>query len=276
MNNLVTRTITGIAFIAVMLACLLLNQYLFGALVLFLTVCMLHEFYSMSMERRHPVSRIFAILAGVAAVGLIFFKCALGLPSKYLSLMVLPLIGVIVSSLFTKDKVNMDDYAYIFAGLLYIAAPLSLSNLVAFRGGEFDAHMLLFFFILIWCSDIGAYCIGTAFGQKAGSKKLAPEISPKKSWMGFWGGMAFCILAAVILRLVGLLDLPMLHCVALATIIHCGGVCGDLFESLWKRHFNIKDSGNVIPGHGGLLDRFDSTLVAVPLGAIYLSILSLF
>lgn len=276
MNNLTVRTLTGIGFIAVMLACLLLNEWLFGALVVFLTLTMLHEFYTMSMGHRHFPARFFASLTGTSAVVLIFFMFTLDLHSKYLSLMVLPIIGVIVSALFDKDKEMMDDYAYILAGLLYIAAPLSLSNLIAFRGGHFDTHMLLDFFILIWCSDIGAYCIGTAFGQRENSRKLAPSISPKKSWMGFWGGMAFSICAALILKAVGLLDLQILHCIALAAIVHCGGVCGDLFESLWKRHFSVKDSGKVIPGHGGLLDRFDSTIVAVPLGAIYLSLLSLF
>ena len=276
MNNLTTRTIAGIGFIAVMLVCLLLNEWLFGALAVFLTVTMLHEFYAMSMGHRHRPARFFAALAGISAVVLIFFMFTLDLHSKYLSLMVLPIIGVAISALFDKDKAMMDDYAYILAGLLYIAAPLSLSNLIAFRGGQFDAHMLLVFFILIWCSDIGAYCIGTAFGQKENSRKLAPSISPKKSWMGFWGGMAFSILAAGLLKAVGILDLPLVHCFILAAIVHCGGVCGDLFESLWKRHFSVKDSGKVIPGHGGILDRFDSTLIAVPLGAIYLSLLSLF
>ena len=166
----------------------------------------------------------------------------------------------------------MLHYAFIIFGIAYIAGPLSLSNQVAFSGGAFNATLLLCFFILIWCSDIGAYVIGTAFGQKENSRKLAPAISPKKSWVGFWGGMAFCILAALLLRASGLLDYPLLHCCILAVILHCGGVCGDLFESLWKRHFGIKDSGNVIPGHGGMLDRFDSTLIAMPLGALYLSL----
>ncbi|MBO4595056.1 MAG: phosphatidate cytidylyltransferase [Bacteroidales bacterium] len=276
MSNLTTRTVAGIGFVAVMLACLLLNEWLFGALVVFLTVTMLHEFYAMSMEHRHRQARIFAMIAGVSAVVLIFCMFTLDMHSKYLSVMVLPIIGVLFCALFDKHKDQMDDYAYILAGLLYIAAPLSLSNLVAFRGGQFDAHMLLDFFILIWCSDIGAYCIGTAFGQKENSRKLAPSISPKKSWMGFWGGMAFSIVAAGILKAVGILDLPWVHCFLLAAIVHCGGVCGDLFESLWKRHFKVKDSGKAIPGHGGMLDRFDSTLVAVPMGAIYLSLLSLF
>ena len=276
MSNLVTRTLTGAAFIAIMLACLLINEYLFALLAVTLTASMLYEFYSMSMGDRHLLSRILAIIAGVSAVLLLFFNCASGMPAKYISLIAIPVFGAIASSILEKKDGSMDDYAYLLAGLLYIAAPISLSSLMVFRSGAFDAGMLLFFFVMIWSSDVGAYCIGTAFGQKENSRKLAPHISPKKSWVGFWGGMAFSIAAFLVLSALDLMDLPVVHGIVLAIIIHCGGVCGDLFESLWKRRFGVKDSGNVIPGHGGVLDRFDSSLIAVPLGAIYLSILSLF
>lgn len=276
MSNLVTRTLTGAAFIAIMLACLLVNEYLFALLAVTLTASMLYEFYSMSMGDRHLLSRILAIITGVSAVLLIFFNCASGMPAKYISLIAIPVFGAIASSILEKKDGSMDDYAYLLAGLLYIAAPISLSSLMVFRSGAFDAGMLLFFFVMIWSSDVGAYCIGTAFGQKENSRKLAPHISPKKSWVGFWGGMAFSVAAFLVLSALDLMDLPVVDGIVLAIIIHCGGVCGDLFESLWKRRFGVKDSGNVIPGHGGVLDRFDSSLIAVPLGAIYLSILSLF
>jgi len=177
-----------------------------------------------------------------------------------------------ISSVLCHDKVHIDDIAYIFTGLVYIAAPLSLSNVIAFRDGDFSGRWLLIFFILIWCSDVGAFCIGSLASRHHECKKMAPEISPKKTWAGFWGGLIFCILAAIVLNCTSLMDIPLLHCVALAAIVHCGGVFGDLFESLWKRHFGVKDSGRIIPGHGGMLDRFDSTFIAMPLGAIYLSL----
>ena len=87
---------------------------------------------------------------------------------------------------------------------------------------------------------------------------------------GFIGGIVFCIIGSVVLYLSGLFEFNIVHCIAVALIIGCTGVCGDLFESLWKRHYGVKDSGNIIPGHGGILDRFDSSLVAIPLAAIYL------
>ena len=114
-----------------------------------------------------------------------------------------------------------------------------------------------------------------AYSGKKFGKKLCPDISPNKSWAGFWGGLAFSILAVLVLRLSGLMGLPVIHGVILAAIMHVAGVYGDLFESQWKRSCGVKDSGNIIPGHGGMLDRFDSAIFAVPAGAIYLSLLDL-
>ena len=273
MSNLALRTISGAVFVVIMLCGLLISPYLFAALIIFMMVVMLMEFYRMSMGRRHYLSRGLAIAAGVSEFCLLFFYFQLDIDPKFVPLPLTLLMAVMISAIFCKGKDHMEDYAYILAGLFYIAIPLSLSNFVAFRGGSFNTLMLLGFFILIWCSDIGAYTIGRAFGRD--SRKLAPEISPKKTWSGFWGGMTFCIAASIVLWATGIFNFPWYHCLILAVIIDLGGVCGDLFESLWKRHFDVKDSGHIIPGHGGLLDRFDSTLIAVPLGAIYLSIANL-
>ncbi len=270
MSNLTLRTLSGAGFVAIMLCGLLISPYLFAALVIFIMTTMMIEFYRMAMGSRHPVSRWLAISTGIAEFCLLFSFCLWHIDIKFTALPLTMLMAVMISAIFSADKDHMSDYAYILAGLVYIALPMSLSNLVAFRGGEFNALLLLSFFILIWFSDIGAYVIGRAFGD--GKKKLAPDISPKKTWVGFWGGMAFCIAAAIVLELTGIFPYPWYHCILLAVIMNLGGVCGDLFESLWKRQFGVKDSGHIIPGHGGMLDRFDSTLIAVPLGAIYLSI----
>ena len=268
MSNLALRTISGICFIAVMLCGLLISPYLFALLLIFMMVGMMYEFYNMSMGRRHPLSRWLAITAGVAEFCMLFSYMHWGLELRFLSLPLSLLMFIFISAVFCKDNEQMTDYAYIFTGIMYIAVPLTLSNFIAFKDGEFNATLLLCFFILIWFSDIGAYAVGKAFGN--GRKKLAPNVSPKKTWVGFWGGMLFCIAAALVLGLSDIFPYPWYHCIALAVFMDLGGVCGDLFESMWKRKFGVKDSGNIIPGHGGLLDRFDSTLIAMPLGSIYL------
>jgi len=274
MNNTVVRSLSGAVYGALIFCCLLINGYFFAALIVFMMCVMMAEFFKMTMGESYKVSRGLAIAAGVILFLLLYLCRAFGMPGKYVSLAILPILVVMFNSLLVKDKSEFPKFAFIYTGLLYIAVPMSLSNLLAFRDGSFSGLLLLCFFIIIWCSDIGAYALGSLLGQKYG-KKIAPEISPKKSWIGFWGGFFFAILAALVLHWVGLLGIPVVHCIVLAALMHGAGVAGDLFESMWKRCCNVKDSGKIIPGHGGLLDRLDSTLFAMPLGAIYLTLFNL-
>ncbi len=164
---------------------------------------------------------------------------------------------------------------YSLSGVLYILCGLAFMIVLAFRGGEFSGLLPLSFFLMIWASDVGAYCVGSTLGQAFHSRKMAPKISPNKTWAGFIGGMVFCLAAAALLQATGLLEMSLITSLVLGVVVHCTGVAGDLLESLWKRRFGVKDSGNLIPGHGGLLDRFDSSLLAFPAGAILLLLLKL-
>ncbi|MCI1640220.1 MAG: phosphatidate cytidylyltransferase [Bacteroidales bacterium] len=275
MNNVIVRTLSGIGFIVVMLSCLLLNKFLFAGLIILILIGMMSEFYRMTMGNLYKFSRILAISAGVILFILVFLASAYRLPIKFLTLALVPIFLVMINSLYVKDKKEFGRFSNIYTGLMYIAVPLALSNLIAIdRDGSLNGTLLVCFFIIIWCSDIGAFIAGITLGQKYG-KKLFPSISPKKSWIGFWGGLVSAMLASVILHFLGLLEFPVIHCMILAIIMDVSGVYGDLFESQWKRHFNVKDSGSIIPGHGGLLDRFDSTLFAVPFGAVYLILMNL-
>ena len=274
MNNLTVRTLSGIGFGAVTLASLLLNKYLFAAFIMFIMAMMMAEFYKITMGESYRLPRTFAIIAGEVLFVLVFLLSAFHIHVAYLSLAIIPVFAVMVSSLYAKDKTQYHKFGFVYTGLMYIALPLSLSNLIAFKDGDLNATLLLCFFVIIWCSDVGAYCFGTAFGQKHG-KKLFPSISPKKSWIGFWGGIICAITGVIVLHLVGLLSIPLIHCIILGAIMHVAGVYGDLYESQWKRMCGVKDSWNFIPGHGGMLDRFDSALVSMPIGAVYLSLLHL-
>ncbi|MDO4826395.1 MAG: phosphatidate cytidylyltransferase [Bacteroidia bacterium] len=277
MKNVVVRTISGVGFVLVILACLLINRYLFAAFIILMMISMMHEFYRMTMGDLYRNSRIIAIATGVTLFLLIFFLQCYGLPAKFISCALVPLLVLMVYSLYEKDRENFGKFPFIYTGLLYIAAPLSLVNLLAFDSeGNFSAVLLLCFFIINWGSDIGAFCFGTAFGQKEGRRKLFPSISPKKSWVGFWGGLFLALVFAAILHFAGIFHFPLCHCLGLAVTIHIGGVYGDLFESQWKRWCSVKDAGNIIPGHGGMLDRFDSTIFAVCCAAIYLVVFNLF
>ena len=274
MNNTVRRTLSGICFLAIVIGGLLLNKYLFAALITFMMVTMLYEFYRMTMGELFPRTRALAITLGCCSFLSLFFVMAFRLDIRLVGFSAILLLVLMVSTLMVKDKGEFKLFAFLYTGLMYIAVPLTLSNFVVFdQAGQFNGRPMLAFFIIIWASDVGAYCIGMLLGKY--SKKLFPSVSPKKTWAGFWGGLVFAVLAGLILVWTGLWTYPWYHAVILSLIMHVAGVFGDLFESQWKRVCDIKDSGNIIPGHGGMMDRFDSALFAIPAGVIYLVIIGL-
>ena len=274
MNNTVTRTISGILFLAIVIGGLLIDKYLYAALITFMMVTMLYEFYRMTMGDRFLRTRALAIVLGCSAFLTLFFTLAFQLDIRIVAFSAILLLVLMVSTLMVKDKADFKLFAFLYTGLMYIAVPLTLSNFVVFdRAGQFDGRPMLAFFIIIWASDVGAYCVGMLLGKY--SKKLFPSVSPKKTWAGFWGGLVFAVLAGLILDWTGLWTYPWIHAVILSVIMHVAGVYGDLFESQWKRVCEVKDSGNIIPGHGGMMDRFDSALFAIPAGVIYLVLIGL-
>ena len=277
MNNLVKRTISGVGFAAIMLAAFLTNKFVFGGVMLFALIMMMHEFLNMTCGKDYKYSQMLSILSGVTLFVLVFLYKGFGFPGKLVILAFIPVFVLMINSLYVKDKSRFDKFANLYTAILYIAVPWSMLNFAAF-GPEhvFNGKLILCFFCIIWGSDVGAYVFGMALGQKYG-KKLFPSISPKKSWIGFWGGMLTAVGVSVALFYAELFPLTsgtslfsLVHCIAIAVLLDVAGVYGDLIESQWKRHYDVKDAGALIPGHGGLLDRFDSALIAIPLGIIYL------
>ena len=274
MNNFVKRTISGVGFAVIMLAAVLTNKYIYGIVMLFSLIVMMKEFLSMTCGRNYRYSQILSIFSGSVLFTLIYLYKAFDFPGRLVILAFVPVFILMINSLYLKDKSRFDKFANLYAALIYIAVPWSLLNFAVFNAaGEFNGILLLCFFCIIWGTDVGAYIFGITLGQKYG-KKLFPSISPKKSWIGFWGGLATAIGVAVALHYAGLFTFDLIHCVFMGALLCVAGVYGDLIESQWKRHYNVKDSGNIIPGHGGLLDRFDSALIAIPIGIIYLVVMN--
>lgn len=275
MNNFVKRTLSGIGFVAVMIAALLTNKFVFGGVMLLSLVFMMREFLKMTCGNDYRYSQMLSILAGVILFTLTFMYKGLGLPGRIVILAIVPVFGLMVNSLYVKDKRRFDKFANLYTAILYVAVPWSILNFAVFNAEyQFSGLLLLCFFVIVWGSDVGAYIFGITLGQKYG-KKLFPSISPKKSWIGFWGGMFMALVVAAAMHFLGLFTFPLIHCLVLAVLLNVAGVYGDLIESQWKRHYSVKDSGNILPGHGGLLDRFDSTLIAIPVGVIYLMVMNL-
>ena len=270
MNNFIKRALSGVVFVGVMLAALLLNKYIFGAVMALSLVVMMKEFLKMTCGKDYWFSQILSILAGTTLFVLVYLYRGFNFPGRLVILAFIPVFLLMINSLYVKDKTRFDKFSNLYTAVLYIAVPWSLLNFAVFDGcGAFNGVLLLSFFVIIWGSDVGAYMFGITLGQRYG-KKLFPSISPKKSWIGFWGGMAMAIALAVGLHYLGMLPFDLPHCIAMSVLLNVTGVYGDLIESQWKRHYEVKDSGNIIPGHGGLLDRFDCALIAIPIGIIYL------
>ena len=192
-------------------------------------------------------------------------------------------VYLFVSELYAKKADPVSNWAYTMMSQMYIALPLSMLAVLSFRsvpdgGVVYTSLMPLCVFVFLWINDSGAYCCGSLLGRH----KLFPRISPGKSWEGSVGGAVFVVAAAVgiwyVAEKYGMNDLQLEHYewVGLGLVVVVFGTWGDLVESLFKRTLGIKDSGSILPGHGGMLDRFDSSLLAIPAAVVYLYTLTLF
>ncbi len=290
MKNLIIRTISGLAFIVVMIGSILWGVLPYAIVMGLIIAAMMNEYINISIGKKFPVQKYLAI-----ASGLLFFVLLLLVQMKladwnYLLLTLIPLTLLFISNLYVKGfnnhnisiegdiKTRQDNgfekIPFIMGSILYIAIPMSLCNLIVLDDAsgnmEYTGMILLSMFIILWATDVGAYCLGSTLGQRFG-KRLFPSVSPKKSWIGFWGGMICATAAAVLLQIAEILPISTVSAVGLGIIICIFGVWGDLVESQFKRNFGVKDSGSIMPGHGGMLDRFDGALTAFPMAVIYLN-----
>ena len=276
MNNFVARTITGILFVATIVVCFLNPTamiFLF-ALVTGLTVW---EFTGLVNDRPGvTVNRFISTVAGVY-----FFLAMAGTCSGFTSSTVfipylITIIYLLIAELYAKQEDPIHDWAYTMMSQMYVVLPFSLLNMLAFRaapeGIMYIYTLPLSVFVFLWVNDTGAYCCGSLFGKH----KLFPRISPGKSWEGSIGGGIFVLAAAALVWYLtdsyGMnpTGMDMWEWMGLGLVVVVFGTWGDLVESLFKRTLGIKDSGNILPGHGGMLDRFDSSLLAIPAAVVYL------
>lgn len=278
MNNFIVRTITGILFVAVIVASFLRPEtmVLLFALVTGLTIW---EFTGLVNNRDHiTVNRMISTVAGVYFFLAMAGYCSEIVPSAVFIPYLVTLIYLLVAELYLKQEDPIHDWAYTMMSQLYIALPFSLLNALAFHQSAsgpftiFDAVLPLSVFVFLWINDTGAYLCGSLLGRH----KLFPRISPGKSWEGSIGGgilvMAVAILVWYLTERYQLnqFGLTALQWAGLGLVVVIFGTWGDLVESLFKRTLGIKDSGSILPGHGGMLDRFDSSLLAIPAAVVYL------
>ena len=254
------------------------------------------EFTGLVNEREHvTVNRFICTVAGVYFFYAMTYFCSDLYAGVAKSVVFIPylvtVVYLLIAELYLRQDDPIQDWAYTMLSQMYIALPFSLLNVLAFTANSsgmvaFNTLLPLSVFIFLWVNDTGAYCVGSLLGRH----KLFPRISPGKSWEGSIGGALFVLAVAY---LIGWLDnmeiadadhaspifagmLSISEWLGLGLVVVIFGTWGDLVESLFKRTLGIKDSGSILPGHGGMLDRFDSSLLAIPAAVVYLYTLSLF
>lgn len=281
MKNFIVRTITAVFFVAAIVTSFL-NPRAMTLLFSIVTGMTIWEFAGLVNDRPFiSINRFICTVSGVYLfLAMAGYNSGLTPATVFIPYLV-SIIYLMVAELYLKAKDPINNWAYTMLSQLYIALPLSLLNVLAFRSNGYDIQytylMPLSVFVFLWINDAGAYCVGSLLGRH----KLFPRISPGKSWEGSIGGAVLVVAAAVLIWYytdlydVNDLGLTAYEWAGLGLVVVVFGTWGDLIESLFKRTLGIKDSGNVLPGHGGMLDRFDSTLMAVPAAVVYLYTLTL-
>lgn len=275
MKPFLKRSVSGAIYALIIAVGLLGPQPLFLVVFGFALLWTLHEFFLMSLKNELRSSRLWICLALVYLFISLYLTRMNFFPARWISLFIIPLFIGIVWPIWSSEKAEYSKMAYIAAGLLFIGFPLLMIPMLVVRDGVHDGMFLLCIFIIVALNDVGAYLLGSTLGQRDGAKRLAPKISPKKSWWGVLGGCIFGIGISAALSGLGWIGLDLVHSMVLGLVLSISGVLGDLVESMWKRCFGVKDSGNLIPGHGGLYDRLDSVLLAIPSAVVYLELFDL-
>ena len=278
-NNFIQRAVTGVLFVIVLVGCILYSPLSFGILFTIISVLSVHEFAQLvSKSSEVSINKTITALGGAYLFLALMSFCT---QQSVGARVFLPYLGLLlymmITELYLKKKNPTGNWAYSMLSQLYVALPFALLNVLAFQNSPetgsvtYNPILPLSIFVFIWLSDTGAYCVGSLIGKH----RLFERISPKKSWEGSIGGGIFSIASSL-----GFAHffpfMPGWQWVGLASVVVIFGTWGDLTESLMKRQLGIKDSGNILPGHGGMLDRFDSALMAIPAAVVYLYALTMF
>jgi len=274
LSNFLLRTISGTLFVISIIGSLIIGKYTFLVVFGGILVLSMYEFYNLSLKARVKPQIFLGILIGL----LIFIGSYLFATGRIEGLLLTGFIPIIMSvfifELFRNHRRPFHNIAYTYLGILYIALPISLFNFFVFDSTSanytYSYEILLSYFLLIWANDTGAYLFGVSIGKH----RIFPRISPKKSWEGFFGGLIFTAIFAWAISLY-FHNITFTHWLMIGLTTAIIGVFGDLVESMFKRSLDVKDSGKFLPGHGGILDRFDSVFLSAPIVYAYLKIMML-
>ena len=268
MSNFWKRAITGTLYVCVVVGSVLWNQFSFLGLLLLFSIFCLYEYTTLFKGKTASPPQYATIISGALYFLLREFDSAHIVPNYFKNL-AYPLIFIVfIIELYQKKRRSFSSAAIGVAGIVYISLSLWCFTEIGYLGGNYRPYIILGYFILIWCSDTFAYLVGNLMGKT----KLFESISPKKTWEGSIGGAVFTIGAAILLYKYLPESLRVLDWIGLALIIIVFGTIGDLVKSMLKRNSGVKDSGSLLPGHGGFLDRLDSLLFSAPFAMAFLKL----
>ncbi len=269
MNNFWQRTLTGIFFVLIIVGSIVYHPVAFICVFSLVVLAGVYELKYIFGEVNVNLSVIPSVLLalfGFLSIFLIQFK-VLDLNILY---GLIPLVSFIfIQELFRNKEQPLKNIAATLFSAIYIGLPFALLGVLAFSAnGDYNFRLPLSIFILVWLNDTGAYLAGVTMGKT----KFFERISPKKTWEGTIGGFLVAILGAYVLSLFWM-DMTALKWIGFGAIISVMAILGDLVESMFKRSVGVKDSGTILPGHGGILDRFDAVIFAIPMAVFYSKII---
>ena len=254
MSNLVTRGITGFFFVAIIVSAIVLGDNYMKTLFGLVALMCLNEFYDIFSKSNYSPNKYLGIFLGLVFYSFYIYDAPIEI---YVLLFVLTFPTLALFELFRNKSNPFQNIGITLVGILYIIIPFILINSEHLQKNGY--WLVLSIFLLTWTSDTFAFLVG----RKIGKHKLFERLSPKKSWEGFVGGFAFSILVGFLIAY--FTDDNILKYMIYAGIISIFGTLGDLVESMLKRSLKIKDTGTILPGHGGLLDRFDAVIFVIPI-----------
>jgi phosphatidate cytidylyltransferase len=274
LKNLKTRIITGALYVIISLALVLINQYTLLAFCIISYVWLTIELKRIIQRTNIRISLIFPLMIGLFALLIAFLNIYYNISFTLFLLMIIPIYGIFIHELFILRENSLQSIAHTLFFLIYPLLPILLTIYLSsgsFYGQSvnYSPGILVFTMVQIWIFDSMAYIFGVSLGKH----RLYEKVSPKKSWEGFIGGFVITLIIGILVGYYSSLII-VIDSIFISIIVSVFGTFGDLVESLFKRNINLKDSGNTLPGHGGLLDRLDSFIFVIPWIFLYFLIKS--
>lgn len=267
LKNLITRTLSGAVYVALIILGIMTTEWAFITLCAILSFLASREFILMTKPSGSKLNMCFDVLTATliaSSFALFLSSKTMGIGAVCCMFILIYLLTRPIMQLYNKKEDPIKSLAHSFLSLCYIVLPLLAMAVI----NEVSSTLLLLLFVMIWLNDTGAFLVGCTIGKH----RLFERISPKKSWEGFWGGVMFSTVSGIVYYYFIEQSYPLIFFIILGIIVSVLATFGDLVESMFKRSRGIKDSGNLIPGHGGILDRIDSLLFVLPAVVLYLLI----